>query len=372
MDTMVEELKTRLRKRLDVSRTARLERGQMERILAFQPPWVPPTEAELGRKEWSYAAVCKALLCRDWSHAHFEKQEILKALGPQTWSGGGVLVPMERDTEIIKPLYAKAVALKLGVPRRPMKSSSLTLPRIDSSTAAAWGYASEQRAESTNPAFGDVQLIAKDLWVMLYVERNLVMDSDPNVDIIIKEDGTRILALKLDEGFFLGSGTAPEPLGLINDPDINEPDSSGVTAALLSATNVRKLITAVQNDNGDGTGFATTPQVWHHILELKDGSGRFIAGVGDLTKDVPKTILGYPVELSTQLKNTAGTTHYLVFGDFKGQAVIGERAGVQIRVSEHFRFDRNQVAIMIDGRFDCRLKQPTAFAKLDVTSVTTL
>lgn len=336
--------------------------------------WVPPIDnrrMETREQAFSYARLCKSLLTMNMDDAKNEYAVIRKALGDVTAAAGGVLVPIEQDKDIIEPLRANSIAMQLGVPRRQMTSSTLTLPR-HTATAATWGYSNEQRSESTNQTFEDVTLIAKDLWVMIHVARNLIRDADPAVDALVKEDGSKELALALDKAFFIGSGVAPEPLGLINYSGINEPDSGGIAAASIDYLHAKRLVASVMNDNGNFTGWATSPQVWHELTKLKDGEGRFIVNQGDPQKGIMPTLLGFPVGLSTQLKNSAGTTHYLIGGDFKGQAMIGERQSVEIRVSEHFRFDRNQATIMLDARYDTAIKQDAAFAKLDVTSVTEL
>ncbi len=217
-----------------------------------------------------------------------------------------------------------------------------------------------------------MQLIAKHLWALVYVDNDLIEDADENITFAIKEDGVSALALKLDYGFFLGSGVAPEPLGLINDPDVNSPDTS-VAIGSLADTHFDRMLVSVDNDNGGPvTGWAMTPQLWHQVRIMKDAEGRRIAGDGDITKGIPKTLLGVPVEVSTQLTNAAGTTHYIACGNFKKQAVIGERKGVKIEINKYERWLQGETCIMLDGRYDCRLKQPKAFAILAVTGVTTL
>ncbi|MGH8574917.1 MAG: phage major capsid protein, partial [Gammaproteobacteria bacterium] len=106
-------------------------------------------------------------------------------------------------------LTAQSVGLSSGFRKVRMASTQLAIPRLNADAASAW---TAEAAEITvsDPSADEIIAIPRKLAALTYVSNEVVDDSNPDALDMLRESLARSMALKLDLGFFEGSGVAPE------------------------------------------------------------------------------------------------------------------------------------------------------------------
>jgi HK97 family phage major capsid protein len=193
-----------------------------------------------------------------------------------------------------------------------------------------------------------VTLRARTLPLLLKMSVELFEDS-PNISEIVETEMSRSTALELDRAALVGSGTAPEPRGLLNQPGVQ-------TGTLGSPTDWDFLVDAA------GLLWAANhePNAAIYGPAFAVALAKFKAGADD------NTPLSLPAALADvrQFRTKAAGARAFV-GDF-GQLLIGMRTSFRVEVSREGAgaFERLQVAVRSYLRADIAVAHPEAFVIL--------
>jgi hypothetical protein len=155
---------------------------------------------------------------REWQY--IEEQKSLdteyKALNETVATAGGFLVPTQQSTEIVDLLRAQAVVRQMpGVRVIPMTSDTMTMPRLTGGATAYWG-AEGSTLTTSQQTFGQLRWVARKLYAVIPVTKEMMNDSNPGIEQIVREDIAAALALKEDDAFIQGSGIGETPQGILN------------------------------------------------------------------------------------------------------------------------------------------------------------
>lgn len=136
-----------------------------------------------------------------------------KALGQDTLSGGGALLPPEFAAGVIELLTPATLVRRLGATTMPMNTGSLTMPFINAGSTASY-VGENQNIGKTEPTFGQLQLSDKKLAALVPTSNDLLNNAGGRADQIIRDDLVRALSLKEDITFIRSDGTQNEPKGM--------------------------------------------------------------------------------------------------------------------------------------------------------------
>jgi len=293
--------------------------------------------------------------------AHEEWAE--KAMTELTGAGGGVLVPPRIERQIIPLLRAKAVLRSMGITVINLpETNAISLPRQTGGTTGYWVGESEAPTE-TEITLGDLELRLKTLMALAKIPNNLIEDSTPAADTLIKKDIATVLALTEDLGLVEGVG-GKQPLGIYNNTAIN---STTLTAA-IAYDDLMKAQQSIEMRNGTFTGWLMNPRSKTTIRVLKDGFGRYVWEQGDVTKNVPDRLLGLPLYYSTQLSITLTfgaitAASYIILGNWSEVILAQKRNGMTIEASREAStaFTTDQTWIKAKRRVDAGVRQTDEF-----------
>ncbi len=305
----------------------------------------------------------------NWDYAEFEKSqyvEVNKVMGSAVGTAGGFLIPPEYSNAVIELLRDKAVIRQMGPTVFQMNSDTLSFNRQTGSTVAYWVEEGDEKTES-DITLGQETLVLKEVAGITRVNNNLLADSSPAVDTLIKTDLVKVLTLAEDLAFIQGTG-GPQPLGIYNDPLIPTTTLGAGDGATPSFDDLWDAQLAIEVANGNFNGWLIHPRTKNTLRKLKDGNGNYIYTTGDLNKGEHDALLGIPVFKSNQIPITltfgAGPADqsYIILGDWT-EFVIGEKAGegFMLDVSPHRYFEFDQTAIRLVRRMDCLARQPDSF-----------
>lgn len=255
-------------------------------------------------------------------------QESRSAMGVNTPSDGGVLVPEDFQAEIIPLLREQSSIRSLGAQTVPMPNGNLKIPRQTGAANFMW-VGENKPILSSKVALGMINLSAKKLAGMIPASNDLLRSSAVSADQFIRNELVNGIAEAEDITAIYGAGTQDSPIGILKAAgDIADlgalPDSD-------TLGNIVGSVMAKKFPNKTAFGWVFSGILWSNFYNLKDGVGNYI----HRQEMQQGKLLGFNFAINNNF--TVGTDSHamttIVFGDFS-QFLVGETLGLQIAVSQ--------------------------------------
>ena len=302
---------------------------------------------------------------RDRDHAvltqrHQQIKAQHKALGINPDTSGGYLVPTEQSNQIIELMRSTAKVLPLCRTMPMNRTDTLTIPKLTGGATADW-FGENTEIDDNDATFGQIILVAKKLGIFMKISNELLEDSDPAVDTIIREDMARAAASEIDRVILEGSGVGNEPRGVAN---------AGATTTALNAlctfANLNDTVYRVEAEDVAETppwAWVINPREKKNWRELEDTEGQLIwvgaQAPGNIGQSNPPTMLEYPVYTTTEITidtdNSNETKAY--FGQWN-DVIVGMRKSLEIVASnqagDSFQYDQTWIRAIL--RMDVGLR----------------
>ena len=278
---------------------------------------------------------------------------VQKAMSWIDESQGGALVAPPIQGELIELLRNNEVFMSAGARTIAMPPNGrITFPRQTNAGTAYWVGESSAVQDST-PATGDVLLQAKKLGILCKVPNELFRFSSVSVEMFLREDISRVLALRLDKSLLEAVGSTNEPKGLINYAGITKHTSStvGANGNTFTPEDVANMIGKVEEQNAQFKSFVMRPLMYAAIanrradaVSANDNKGPFVFNMFrelnaniDFSRSTPGNLYGHPVFKSTQIsagrtKGSASNLSYVLGGDF-ADYLIAMSGAIEFQIS---------------------------------------
>ncbi len=305
------------------------------------------------------AGFAKAVYNRE--HGLENSEPVRKALGETTGSAGGFLVPYEFRPELLR-LVIEDQVVRPRAQVVPMGSDTLIYPRINDTTHASsihggikgtWG-AEAGTLGTGDPAFGQLQLIAKKFSDYVTVSNELLKDSPISLAPLLGQ------LLREGLGFF-------EDYDMLNATGAGKVKGILQSAALISTTrntashivydDIRAMQTRLFPSSYKRAVWVCSPGALADLLNLSiavgtGGSAVMITNIpGQSAADeFPMRIFGRPLIITEKLPDL-GTKGDLLLMD-PSYYIIGDRMDLTLTSSEHVAFATDQTAFRIIERLD--------------------
>ncbi|WP_172651416.1 phage major capsid protein [Rhodococcus opacus] len=296
----------------------------------------------------SFDKFIRGIVTRDWQGAEQER-----ALAEGTLSAGGYLVPTPLASNVIDLVRNQAAVIQAGAQTIPMTSQTLKVPRLTGEGTPAWR--NENAAISAQDlTFDAVTFTARSLARMVIMSRELFEDSDPAASGIISKSFAAQIAVELDRVALRGSGTPPEPRGILNTSGITT-TTHGANGAAVTYDFLLDAAGTVLAAGYMPNAHVVAPRSLVSLSKAKDTAGNYLAAPAGLLPIIPTR--------QVPVNNTVGTstdTSEVYTGQWNMLA-IGIRTGFEIRFLQERYADNNQVAFLATMRADVQLLQPAAF-----------
>lgn len=341
-------------------KTAQEFRNMLLDQLAQAPvPAADPSKHQVDApevKDYSLMRALDALQSGDWRQAGLER-EMSEQIGHQIGKrAGGLYIPTNigwgqrgmtvgtaaqggylkgtehMGSEFFEALQARLPLTRYGAQVMSGLTSDVTIPGLGSGVGV--GFVAEGgNTSSQTPATKQVSLAPKTMGAYVDVSRKLIVQSDPSVERVLRNDVVRRMANKLYEVALEGGGSN-EPSGIIANADTNIV-AIGTNGGALTYQNVVDLIKEVDLDNAlDGSlAMFTTPGV---LAKMRTTPKQASGVEGNFILDPNGTTCGYKVESTTLMpsdltKGTGSSLNALLFGDFS-QLILGMFGGLDVIV----------------------------------------
>jgi len=283
-----------------------------------------------------------------------------KALGEQSGTTGGYLVPEEYQNQIMMLAQDAAVIRPMATVLR-VGSNRGSIPALNHTTAptAGKGYSAfaggvvatwtpEAGAlDSTDPGFELIEFNINKLAGYTYVSSELMSDSAFSVEQLLSTLFARAISAKEDYSFIRGTG-AGEPLGILAAPcTIGVTTNADNTWAMEDAMNMLAQFQPV--------GPSTSSIAWvMHRGVIPDMYGNFDVTTGGIDwaqprESLPMSLLGYKILFSEHMP--VDDTDDVILGDFSAYLIF-DNQGLEISYSPHYRFTNDQGTWRFTKRLD--------------------
>jgi len=297
-----------------------------------------------------------------------EVQALLKQLSATTPSEGGFLIDEQYSRDMIPLLLSKTAIMELGARRIPMPGGNLNMPKLTGG-ATSYYLGENQNATKSQQSFGNIKLSSKKLVTLVPVSNDLIRNSSPEADRIIRDDMIQQMRLKIDYTAMYGDGTLFTPLGI--KKSITTANISVSTAAItadLPGTMIGTLMNA--NTPMINVGWVFNSKTWAEFYNLKTTTNQYI-----YRDEMNRGMLnGFPFKISNQIttaNSTAGTTYYDIFlGDFS-EFLFGDEMAFEFMASQEASwydgtslqsaFSLDQTVLKITAKHDMALRHNTSF-----------
>lgn len=294
-----------------------------------------------------------------------------------TLAAGGAIVPNEYINEVIELLRSEAVMRLAGATILPMRTGSMTIPRqIGAATATYTGE--KALITESNLSLDDLAMTGKKLTALTPLSNELLADSDPAVDKLVRDDLVAVMALREDLAFLRDDGSVNKPKGLTNQmATANKFDRGQASAPSTLAEINADLFKAVRQPKAAniklrrGAWIGTTRTMFGLMQQL-DSNGNYVFR----DEMLGGKLLGWPIFEENQIPENlkAGDETELYFAEMT-ECIIGDVMDLAIEVFPNGAYhdgsavvsgiSTDQTVVRAISRHDFGLRHPEAASLIE-------
>ena len=279
---------------------------------------------------------------------------------------GGNMKPTDHlGNEFIESLKARLVVGQAGARVLQGLKGDVQIPKMSAEVSNVSFVSEDSAPAEGNATFSQVTMSPKTLACQLDISRKLMLQSDPSIEAVLRDDVINSFARKIDEVALEGGGSG-EPSGIIASATGNVV-AIGANGGAITYASCVDMVEAVEVDNAilndASTKFVGNPKVTANlrtVAKQTDGrEGNFILGADN-------RILGYDYLSSTLVpsdltKGTGTNLSAMIFGDFS-QLMLGFYSGIDVLVDPYTGGNAGTTRLNFLQDFDVALRYDDSFA----------
>lgn len=160
---------------------------------------------------------------------------VLETRAPMVTTTAPEIVPTVHRADLYVDAFRRAlISQRLGVRILTGLSGNLSIPKRGSGTSAGW-VAENVALPETGMDFDSMTMTPRHVGAWTELSRQLLMQSSPDVETLIREDLARAVAEKVDEALINGGAVATEPTGILRVSGTLQGSMAGPTWAQVLA-----------------------------------------------------------------------------------------------------------------------------------------
>lgn len=311
---------------------------------------IRPEDADL-----SFDKYVRGMATGNWRDADGERELFARAMSEGTATAGGHLVPTPLSGNVIDLARNAMRVGQAGATFVPMTAQTLKIARLTGEGTPGW-RAENAVITAADLAFDAVTFSAKSLNRLVTMSVELLEDGDPSAGDVVARSFAAQIALEVDRAALRGSGTAPEPRGVLNTSGITTTTHGANGAAITNYDFHLDAVGAVRNNNFEPTAHLQAPRTSTSLSKLKEATtNAYMAPPANMLPMLPTKQI--PINLTV---GTSVDCSELYTADWS-QLGIGIRTQFRIEFLRERYADNGQVAFLAWFRGDVQLFQPSAF-----------
>jgi HK97 family phage major capsid protein len=185
--------------------------------------------------------------------------------------------------QYIDSLRAALVIRRLGARVLSGLMGNVDIPKRTGSSTAAW-VADNAAISATDGSFDKVSMTPKHVGARTEFSRNMLLQSSPDIEALVRDDFAAILARAVDLAAIQGGGSN-EPVGILETPNLNTVADASTWAKVL------QLIETVEMENAEGSAWLTDPRV---VRKLRS-TAKVSSTDSVMIMQSPNELAGYPL-----------------------------------------------------------------------------
>lgn len=281
-------------------------------------------------------------------------------------AGGNTVATDILAASFIDILRNRSEVLNLGATTLTGLVGNVAIPRQTGSANAYWVSEGGAATESAL-AFDQVTMTPKSITGYVDISRKLMLQSSLDIEGLVRADLAAQLATAIDLAAINGSGSSPEPRGILNTSGIGSV-IGGTNGAAPTWEHIVDLESAVAIANADtgSLGYMTNAKVRGKLLKTEKASstGQFVWADG------ANPLRGYRAAVSNQVPSnlTKGTASEvcsaIIFGNF-ADLLIGLWGGLDMMVDPYTLGKEGATRVIAYQDIDIAIRHPESFAVME-------
>ncbi|MGO9539829.1 MAG: phage major capsid protein [Terriglobales bacterium] len=245
-------------------------------------------------------------------------------LDSKTNTGGGYITQMTLADSIAQAIRAQSHVFRLGAQLLPAGVGGLQFPVAESGSQTRWIVENPgSDAAQVDPVFSARIVTPHALVTSCTYSRQLLTQARADLEQFVIQDIGRAISVEIDRVAIMGSGSAGEPVGVINNSNVPIV-ALNANGANPSADDLAHMEETVGLANFTPTGFLLTPSLRRRFRKTPNllSTGTTPLWSDDTDSNVGGSLLGYPARTSTNVPSTLtkgtsiGVCHAILHGDF--------------------------------------------------------
>ena len=195
----------------------------------------------------------------------------MRTLSAGTATDGAELVATDHEGFITALINATKVR-QMGISVMTGLRGNVVIPRQTTTSTASWIASEGGDASLTDPQFETISMTPKTLGAATAYTRQLLLQSTPTVEGIVRNDLARQIGLALDQAAINGSGTSGEPEGIMTDSNVPVVSIGANGGPMTYAKTVEIIETLADGNaiiNDSNLGFLTNAKVQAELLQIE-------------------------------------------------------------------------------------------------------
>ena len=353
-------------------------RGELLEVIGNTP--LENKEIGLSKKEVRQFSVVRAIRAlanptdrAAQEDARFELEASAAAARSYGQSAQGVMIPADvlgnwgkrdlntsDDNEIVATnlmagdfidvLRNSSSVMQAGARMMPGLVGNVSIPKKTAASSAGWISSEGGAASESEPTFGSVTMTPKTVGAFSDMTRQLILQSTPSIEALVRDDLTQALALAIDAGALKGSGSSGQPTGIYSTSGINTDSFAGATPTWAEIVGLETLV-AEDNALLGNLSYIAPAGLYGTLKTTAKATNQAIFAV-----DPDGTMNGYRTIVSNQA--TAG---YLLFGNFS-DLLVGMFGGLDITVDPYTASSTGTVRVVALQSVDVAVRHAVSFA----------
>jgi HK97 family phage major capsid protein/HK97 family phage prohead protease len=284
-----------------------------------------------------------------------------------TDADGGFLVGTDhRGDQFIEALRARLVFSDLGTRFLSGLKGDVAIPKMTAAATAAFVAENNAVAEQ-NQTFGQLTLSPKSLGAFTDMSRLLMIQSDPSVEAIIRDDLLNAIAQKIEQVAIKG-GATNEPTGILETTGIGSV-AIGTNGGAATWASVVDLVKEVEADNAalnaGSMAYLTNSKVKSHLAQTAKVSSTDSV---QILNDPWSSLYGYNMAVTNNVpsnltKGSGTDLSALIMGDFS-QLIIGMFSSADVLVDPYTNSATGAVRVRVMQEMDLGIRNAQSFAAI--------
>lgn len=288
-----------------------------------------------------------------------------------TATAGGHLVGTDHQAaSFIELLRNAMIVRRMGAQMLSGLRGNVQIPKQTGGAAATWILAEDGDATESEASFGVVSLTPKTVAAFTEMTRQLLLQSDPSVEQLVRADLAMSIALAIDAATINGSGASGQPTGILNTTGIGDVagGTNGAAPTWAHVVNVWKEVAADNADFGS-TGWMVNTNTVAKLAQTEKASGTAKFIIDDLPgPDGMVSIAGQRGGVSNQVpsnlsKGTGTGLSAMIYGNWR-DVLIGEWGALDILADPYSNSSKGRVKVTVFQSVDVAVRHAQSFSAM--------